>query len=175
MSAHWKDEPPAEWISNFHNYTVGKPFNERSVKRHMISLVVNEPVVVGEIEWISVQIHGQSFMLHQIVSTVDPDCTDDKRKMMSMAMLACRTASPPSLLPETFGPKRIHIPKAPPLGLLLEAPQFGMYNNRIGEQKKGDNVEREPIDWDLYKEDMQNFKLKFIYERLRQSELETHV
>jgi tRNA pseudouridine38-40 synthase len=34
----------------------------------MISLVVNEPVVVGEIEWISVQIHGQSFMLHQIVS-----------------------------------------------------------------------------------------------------------
>ena len=34
----------------------------------MISLKVNDPVVVGEIEWISVQIHGQSFMLHQIVS-----------------------------------------------------------------------------------------------------------
>jgi len=55
-------------VSNYHNYTLGKPFNDRSVKRHMLSLVVNEPVVVGEIEWISVQIHGQSFMLHQIVS-----------------------------------------------------------------------------------------------------------
>jgi tRNA U38,U39,U40 pseudouridine synthase TruA len=33
----------------------------------MIELEVRPPVVVGEIEWISVAIHGQSFMLHQIV------------------------------------------------------------------------------------------------------------
>lgn len=33
-----------------------------------MSLEVQDPVVVGEIEWISVNIHGQSFMLHQIVS-----------------------------------------------------------------------------------------------------------
>jgi len=61
------------WLirSNFHNYTLAKPFNDRSVKRHMITLKVNDPVVVGEIEWISVQIHGQSFMLHQIVSLSD--------------------------------------------------------------------------------------------------------
>lgn len=55
-------------FSNFHNYTVGKPFNDRSVKRYMIRLDVRDPQVVGEIEWVSVQIHGQSFMLHQIVS-----------------------------------------------------------------------------------------------------------
>lgn len=54
--------------SNFHNYTVGKPFNDRTVRRFMMSLEVQDPVVVGEIEWISVKIHGQSFMLHQIVS-----------------------------------------------------------------------------------------------------------
>lgn len=34
----------------------------------MIRLEVKDPQVYGEIEWISVQIHGQSFMLHQIVS-----------------------------------------------------------------------------------------------------------
>jgi tRNA U38,U39,U40 pseudouridine synthase TruA len=34
----------------------------------MMSLVVRDPQVVGDIEWISVRIHGQSFMLHQIVS-----------------------------------------------------------------------------------------------------------
>jgi len=53
---------------NFHNYTVGKPFNDNSVKRFMISLDVRDPTVYGDIEWISVRIHGQSFMLHQIVS-----------------------------------------------------------------------------------------------------------
>lgn len=53
---------------NFHNYTVYKAFDDRSVKRYMIRLDVRPPAVYGEIEWISVQIHGQSFMLHQIVS-----------------------------------------------------------------------------------------------------------
>jgi tRNA pseudouridine(38-40) synthase len=53
--------------SNFHNYTIGKPFNDRSVKRFMITIDVSEPTLYGDIEWISVKIHGQSFMLHQIV------------------------------------------------------------------------------------------------------------
>lgn len=57
----------ADMGSNFHNYTVGKPFNDKTVKRFMISLEVRDPQVVGDIEWISVRIHGQSFMLHQIV------------------------------------------------------------------------------------------------------------
>nr|XP_031858534.1 tRNA pseudouridine(38-40) synthase [Kwoniella shandongensis]KAA5525606.1 tRNA pseudouridine(38-40) synthase [Kwoniella shandongensis] len=148
---------------NFHNYTVGKPFNDRTVKRYMIRLEVKDPQVYGEIEWISVQIHGQSFMLHQI------------RKMISMAMLACRTGSPPSLLPETFGPKRIHIPKAPPLGLLLEAPQFGVYNDRITQKLNGLTDDRDPVDFGLYAEQMHAFKVKWIYEKLRQEELEHHV
>ncbi|OCF75536.1 tRNA pseudouridine(38-40) synthase [Kwoniella mangroviensis CBS 8886] len=148
---------------NFHNFTVGKPFNDRTVKRFMIKLEVKDPQVYGEIEWISVMIHGQSFMLHQI------------RKMISMAMLACRTASPPSLIPETFGPKRIHVPKAPPLGLLLEAPQFGVYNTRITSKANGLQEDRDPVDFGLYAEQMRDFKVKWIYEKLRQEELEAHV
>ncbi|KAK4684269.1 tRNA pseudouridine38-40 synthase, partial [Tremellales sp. Uapishka_1] len=166
---------------NFHNYTVGKPFNDRSVKRFMISLEVKDPVVYGEIEWISVQIHGQSFMLHQI------------RKMLSLAMLACRTGTPSSLIPETFGnylhlgsksqagtklatgPKRIHVPKAPPLGLLLESPQFKTYNDRIKETPNDAAEEREPVNFGLYKEEMQAFKVKYIYEKLRLEELESSV
>jgi hypothetical protein len=60
--------------SNFHNYTVGKPFNDRTVKRYMIRLEVKDPVVYSEIEWICVQIQGQSFMLHQIVSGGNGGC-----------------------------------------------------------------------------------------------------
>lgn len=33
----------------------------------MISIDVRDPTLYGDIEWISVKIHGQSFMLHQIV------------------------------------------------------------------------------------------------------------
>ncbi|KIR52998.1 tRNA pseudouridine(38-40) synthase [Cryptococcus gattii Ru294] len=148
---------------NFYNYTVGKPFNDRAVKRFMIQLEVKEPKVYGEIEWISVQIHGQSFMLHQI------------RKMISMAMLACRTGSPPSLLPETFGPKKIHIPKAPPLGLLLEAPQFGVYNDRITQKLNGITEDRDPVNFGLYADEIYAFKVKWIYEMLRKEELEKNV
>lgn len=54
---------------NFHNYTVGKPFKDATVKRYMKTLDVRDPAVYGDIEWISVRIHGQSFMLHQIVSS----------------------------------------------------------------------------------------------------------
>jgi tRNA pseudouridine38-40 synthase len=56
--------------SNFHNYTIGKPFGDRSVKRFMITIDVSDPTLYGDIEWISVKIHGQSFMLHQIVSSL---------------------------------------------------------------------------------------------------------
>ncbi|EIW67637.1 hypothetical protein TREMEDRAFT_14084, partial [Tremella mesenterica DSM 1558] len=146
---------------NFHNYTVGRPFHDRAVKRHMIQIDVLDPKVYGEIEWISVQIHGQSFMLHQI------------RKMISMAVLACRTGTPAKIISETYGSKRIHIPKAPPLGLLLEAPQFKTYNKRIRENSH--QYDHEPVDYTSYAEEIMAFKVKYIYERLRQEELERHV
>jgi tRNA pseudouridine38-40 synthase len=75
------------------------------------------------------------------------------------------------------GPKRIHIPKAPPLGLLLEAPQFKTYNDKL--RSNSHNVpadeQRDPVDFGLYKEDMHAFKVKYIYEKLRQEELEFNV
>ena len=112
---------------------------------------------------------------------------------MSLAMLACRTGTPPSLIAETFGPKKIHIPKAPPLGLLLQRPVFKTYNERIkvvgggGGQKKGATAnvnneegdeggnEREPVDLSVYEDEMEAFKLKWIYEKLREEELENNV
>lgn len=53
--------------------------------------------------------------------------------MIGLFVLAVRSATPPSLVPETFGPSRIHIPKAPGLGLLLLEPQYIEYNKRVGE------------------------------------------
>jgi hypothetical protein len=42
----------------------------------MIDINVDEPVEHNGMEWISVKIHGQSFMLHQIVSVFNRRNTD---------------------------------------------------------------------------------------------------
>ena len=55
-----------EGTHNFHNFTVNKDFRDRSNQRHMKEILVTNPMVHGETEWISVLLHGQSFMLHQV-------------------------------------------------------------------------------------------------------------
>ena len=51
--------------------------------------------------------------------------------MIGLLILVVRTRTPASLIPETYGPSKVHIPKAPALGLLLEQPQFESYNRRV--------------------------------------------
>jgi tRNA pseudouridine38-40 synthase len=51
--------------------------------------------------------------------------------MIGLLILVVRTRTPPSLIPETFGPSKIHVPKAPALGLMLEQPVFTGYNKKV--------------------------------------------
>ncbi|KAK3065634.1 tRNA pseudouridine synthase 1, partial [Teratosphaeriaceae sp. CCFEE 6253] len=110
--------------SNYHNYTVQKTYRDPSAKRHIKSFVVEKtPILIGEgvdagdkSEWLSLKIHGQSFMMHQI------------RKMIGMVCLLVRSGSSLSTLGDSLGPERYSIPKVPGLGLLLERPVFDSYN-----------------------------------------------
>jgi len=77
--------------------------------------------------------------------------------------------------PNNAGPKRIHIPKAPPLGLLLEQPQFKTYNERARTLPKSGDETRSYVDFSKYADKMHDFKVKWIYERLREVELESNV
>ncbi|SPO29809.1 related to PUS1 - pseudouridine synthase 1 [Ustilago trichophora] len=104
---------------NYHNFTVGKEFRDRSCQRFMKALTISEPKIIKDVEWVSIKFHGQSFMLHQI------------RKMIGLLVLVGRTGAGEGLVEECFGPARVHIPKAPGLGLLLERPIFDAYNSRI--------------------------------------------
>ncbi|PWN35087.1 pseudouridine synthase, partial [Meira miltonrushii] len=164
-----------EGSHNFHNFTVGKPFRDRSAHRHMIKLTISDPKIINETEWVSIKFHGQSFMLHQI------------RKMIGLLVLVGRTTAPASLIPETFGPARIHVPKAPGLGLLLEEPIFGGYNRRLEETMKRQNedpisgnsgeggIRKESVIFSArYGDQMEQFKQKWIYDRIHQEEEEKH-
>ncbi|CDS82020.1 related to PUS1-pseudouridine synthase 1 [Sporisorium scitamineum] len=176
---------------NFHNFTVGKEFRDRSCQRFMKKLTISEPKVIGETEWVSIKFHGQSFMLHQI------------RKMIGLLVLIGRTGAGKGLVEECFGPARVHIPKAPGLGLLLEQPIFDAYNSRIrnnndkigklirkksssaekeeegGERDAGRNSTledelRESISYSSHSGEMEKFKQQWIYDRIHSTEQETY-
>lgn len=141
---------------NFHNYTIQKSHNDPSAKRHIKSFNVKpEPVVINGTEWLSLKVHGQSFMMHQI------------RKMVAMAVMVVRAGCPPSRIPETYGPDRVAIPKAPGLGLLLERPIFDNYN------LKARGLGREPVSFDKFAKEMDEFKQREIYDRIFREEEKT--
>ena len=134
---------------NFHNYTIEKSFHDPSAKRHIRTWNVNKtPIVIKGTEWLSLKIHGQSFMMHQI------------RKMVGMVALVVRCGCDPARIRETFRNVDASIPKAPALGLLLERPVFDSYND--GPAKK---FERDPIGFEKYEEKVEEFKNREIYQR----------
>ncbi|OTA60751.1 pseudouridine synthase [Hypoxylon sp. EC38] len=136
--------------NNFHNYTIQKSHSDHSAKRTIRSFVVNpEPIQINDTQWLSLKVHGQSFMMHQI------------RKMVGMAVLLTRCGTPLSRIKESYGPTRISIPKAPSLGLLLERPVFENYNRRARDQ-----YGLAELDFGKYEKEIQEFKDTQIYRRI---------
>ncbi|KAF8967630.1 pseudouridine synthase [Flammula alnicola] len=151
-----------EGTHNFHNFTVGRDFKDRSNNRFMKKIEIADPVVYGDTEWISVLFHGQSFMLHQI------------RKMMAILVLACRMGTPTRIISELYGQRDVFVPKMPSLGLLLEEPLFDSYNQRMGvinaKLEPTDAEYRPLIDFDLHRDKINAFKEVFIYKNMREVE-----
>lgn len=144
---------------NFHNFTLGKDFKDPSAIRFMKQIKVSDPFVIGDAqtEWVSIKIHGQSFMLHQI------------RKMISMATLIARCGTPVERISQAFGPQKINIPKAPALGLLLESPVYESYNPRLVQ------FGYEPIDFSKHQAKIDAFKMKHIYDKIYKEEVDDNV
>ena len=146
---------------NFHNYTVNKTARDPSAHRVMKSIKLEKsPKLINGTEWLSIKIHGQSFMMHQI------------RKMISTAAMIVRCGvDPQKVIPLTFGRERLSVPKAPGLGLLLERPVFDAYNDKklVGE------FGREPVGFTKYEIEMEDFKQKEIYDRIWREEAEGNV
>ncbi|PGH23648.1 tRNA pseudouridine(38-40) synthase [Polytolypa hystricis UAMH7299] len=141
---------------NFHNYTIQKGFREASAKRLIKSFKVSrDPLIINGTEWLSLKVHGQSFMMHQI------------RKMVAMVTMLVRCGGDIQRIVETYGPEKIPIPKAPGLGLLLERPIFEIYNT-----KKAPELGREPLDFSKYEKEIDEFKQREIYERIFREEEE---
>ncbi|KAF9893429.1 tRNA pseudouridine synthase 1 [Aspergillus nanangensis] len=143
---------------NFWNFTIQKTFKDPSAKRHIKSFRADpNPIIINGTEWLSLKVHGQSFMMHQI------------RKMVAMATLVVRCGCDPRRIDESYGSTKIPIPKAPGLGLLLEHPVFDSYN-RKGALDNG----KPPVDFDKYADRINEFKQREIYDRIFREEEESN-
>lgn len=137
----------------FHNHTIEKTAKDPSSVRVIKSFVVDgDPIIINGTEWLSLKVHGQSFMMHQI------------RKMVSLVALVVRCGCHEGRIQDTYLPQRLSIPKAPGLGLLLERPIFDSYNKKLEE------FGRASIDFSRYEKEIQEFKQREIYERIFQTE-----
>lgn len=137
----------------YHNYTVDKSHKDSSATRIIKTFKVGEkPIVIGDTEWLSLKVHGQSFMMHQI------------RKMVSMAALIIRCGCHEGRFQDSYMANKISIPKAPSLGLLLERPVFDVYNEKLEE------FGRARIEFSRYEKEMEEFKQREIYGRIFREE-----
>lgn len=141
---------------NFHNYTNGKQFSEANAKRFIMSFEASDPKIIQETEWVSLKIHGQSFMLHQI------------RKMVGLAILMIRTNSPERITHQAFNATKKNIPKAPALGLLLDQTVYKSYN------EKWASSDRQEIVFSHKQEEIDAFKEEWVYDKMIQTEVETN-
>ncbi|XP_018495425.1 tRNA pseudouridine synthase A [Galendromus occidentalis] len=130
---------------NFHNFTSGKLYTEASAKRVLFEVDCSSPFMVGKLEYVQFRLKGQSFMLHQI------------RKMVGTIIGIMRGYTTEAFITRAFGPEKLDVPKAPPLGLMLDTVHYTRYDDRYG----GDGS-HETITWEEYQDVVHNFKVKHI-------------
>ncbi|KAL8928829.1 MAG: hypothetical protein Q9208_001607 [Pyrenodesmia sp. 3 TL-2023] len=144
---------------NFHNYTIAKLPHDPSAKRVIKSFTAGpEPVLINNTEWLSLKVHGQSFMMHQI------------RKMVTMAAYIVRCGCPEERIKDSYEHEKYTIPKAPSLGLLLERPVFDTYNRDIAREKEWSEIERGRISFEKFEKEVEEFKQREIYGRIFREE-----
>ncbi|XP_015598839.1 tRNA pseudouridine synthase A isoform X2 [Cephus cinctus] len=135
-----------EGTHNFHNFTSKvKPLDPRA-KRYIMECTCSEPFISKDMQFITLEIKGQSFMLHQI------------RKMVALVIGMVRNIATEESFEQAFKAKRIDLPIAPSLGLVLNQIHYDNYNERYG----ADGI-HEKLDWLECKEEINTFKKNYIF------------
>ena len=138
---------------NYYNYTSNKSANDPSCFRHIRSIKVSDPIVVDDIEYIRIFLHGDSFIYHQI------------RKIVGMTIAVMRNVAPSDHLEKSFQKERCDVPLAPGLGLVLDEVKMCRYNKKFG----SDGCHT-PLTWESYEEQVQDFKMKHILSVIHKKE-----
>lgn len=140
---------------SFHNFTAGRKPTDASAKRYIMSFECGKPFLQDNLEFVTIKVKGQSFMLHQI------------RKMVGLVIAIIRNVTDISCLTRCWSSNRIDIPIAPSVGLMLEEVCYDKYNKKYG----NDGI-HEPLLWIETEKAVESFKEKYIYPTIVNAEKE---
>ncbi|KAK5579879.1 hypothetical protein RB653_009567 [Dictyostelium firmibasis] len=140
----------------FHNYTSRKESNDVSVFRKIISFVCSEPFILEGVEMVSINVVGESFMLHQIRKMIGclisfirkgmfEDCENRDQAFNQIK----------AYINSTFEHKPLNLPMAPGAGLLLDYCIFNEWNKKnssIHGELKIENEHVEDFKKTIYRE-----------------------
>ena len=142
---------------NFHNYTSAVNAKDPSCNRYIVSVKTGVPFVDQKtnLEFLSIHLQGQSFMLHQI------------RKMIGITIAVMKNFAKEEIISQSFELDTIETPKAPSLGLMLDKQEFNGYNNKFGK----DGI-HEVIEWDTLEKEVVEFRDKYIHPNIIEQEAE---
>ncbi|KAG8239520.1 hypothetical protein J437_LFUL016637 [Ladona fulva] len=144
-----------EGTHNFHNFTSRKKPMDPSAQRYIMSMKCGEPEICENVEFATITVKGQSFMLHQI------------RKMVGLAIAVIRGLTSVETIVKAWKPERLDIPIAPSLGLVLEEVHYDKYNRKFGSDGMHDS-----LTWAEYEEEIAEFKKKYISSMIIKTEIE---
>ena len=97
-----------EGTHNFHNYTVGKTAADASAQRHILGIIVSNPIRIHDELYLRIRLEGQSFMLHQI------------RKMIGIGVEVARGRCSLYTVNCSLSRGNMITPMAPSTGLFLD-------------------------------------------------------
>lgn len=139
---------------NFHNFTSRKPFADPSSIRQIQSFECSAPYMVKDVEFATILVKGQSFMMHQI------------RKMIGLVLVVVRGLADEEIIARAFKEPRVDVPMAPGLGLVLDQVHYDHYNGRYG----ADGM-HELLLWDEFEPAIKEFRDNFIQPKILETEL----
>lgn len=143
-----------EGTKNFHNFTSRKNFLDPSAKRFIMSFSCSDPFITPQgLEFLTLKVKGQSFMLHQI------------RKMVGLAIAIARGNTTTATLDRALAEERLDLPMAPGLGLVLDTVHYERYNERYG----SDGI-HEPLIWAKQEAEIKEFVERYIYANIYEIE-----
>ncbi|XP_063993188.1 pseudouridylate synthase 1 homolog [Diachasmimorpha longicaudata] len=143
-----------EGTHNFHNFTSKvRPFDPRANRYMMKCQILETHLSKENVEFVTLQIKGQSFMLHQI------------RKMIALAIAVVRNLVGEEVIEESFKSDKWDIPIAPGLGLVLNHVHYDNYNKRYG----ADGI-HEQLEWSDCEAVVQKFHSEFILPHIEETE-----
>lgn len=143
-----------EGTKNFHNFTSRKKYEDPSARRFIMDFHCDRPFMVDDVEFCTILVKGQSFMLHQI------------RKMIGLTIAVVRGLTTVDTITKSFDKNRLDIPMAPGLGLVLDQVHYIGYNARF----KDDGM-HEQLVWDEYEQVIREFCDTYIYPVIKETEL----